>query len=466
MASHSDFFWQNGDAETIDNSFLIDGERHLTYRDAFVLADSLYSNLERGVVLILFDRSVEMICGYIGALRHGIVPLLVDAGAVASNVESNIASYSPRHVLAGREWKHSAYQQIAELGSKALFTRCAVIDSDIHPDLALLLPTSGSTGDPKCVRLTRQNLTSVSKSICQYLDMESDRRAVSILPLHYSYGLSVLHCVMQARAGFVLTELTILDRDLWKLIADKQVTDFAAVPFMLEMMRRMKLKPEVFNALKCVTQAGGPLKPDLTSYFLTTFEAANIKYLTMYGQTEASPRITYTPPERAMEKLGSVGIAIPGGAVSIRETGMTIGEGELVYKGPNVCMGYAHSHEDLSRGDEFKGTLHTGDIASIDEDGFVTIVGRKKRMVKVHGISVSLDAIEQRLKSEGFECGVIGKDNLIIICYLDVDEDLVAAKMKEHFKFAKPTIKYRRVDDIPLTSSGKPDYVSLSKIFS
>ncbi|MEJ2682669.1 MAG: AMP-binding protein [Gammaproteobacteria bacterium] len=332
-------------------------------------------------------------------------------------------------------------------------------------ELSLLLPTSGSTGDPKCVRLSEQNLSSCVKAVCEYLKMNADRRSVSLLPLHYSFGLSILHNALNSRSRFVLTDLSVLDREFWTLMAQEKVTDFSGVPFIYEILRRMPIPIEVMNHLRCVTQAGGRLQPKITQYFVQLFAAAGVDYFTMYGQTEASPRIAYLAPEFALRKLGSVGVPITCGQALIAETLEPQGEGELFYKGSNVCLGYAHSFENLSCGDEFRGALKTGDQVRIDEDGFITIVGRRKRFVKVKGVSVNLDHLESMLKSKNIHCSVVGKEDKVVICYKETTEHALQSIMKANFNFHPSTVKYIELQLIPLNSSGKTDYQRLSEAY-
>jgi acyl-CoA synthetase (AMP-forming)/AMP-acid ligase II len=357
------------------------------------------------------------------------------------------------------------YAPNGRLGTKALFERSSLVNTSLHQDLALLIPTSGSTGDPKCVRLTANNIDACTRSIVEYLGMTGERITVSLLPFHYSYGLSVLHNTIFARACMVLTDKSILDRSIWQMIEEERVTDLAGVPFTFETLRRIRLSEACLGNLVCVTQAGGRLAPELTRHFWQYFADHGVRYFTMYGQTEAAPRISYVPPGQAMEKLGSVGIPVPGGRALIAETGEPIGEGELLYVGPNVSMGYASSAQDLEKGDEFQGKLYTGDYAKIDKDGFITIVGRKKRFIKLHGISVNLDHAESVLKSGGLDCIVIGAENRLIVCIGEPDAERAQTALKDNFNFHPSVARVVVSETLPLTSAGKPDYVTLSERF-
>ncbi|TBZ80791.1 AMP-binding protein [Rhizobium leguminosarum] len=458
-------FWQGLSDGADDRTFLIADGRRYSYNDVFELGDALFSKADRAIVLILCDRSPEAVAAYLGALRKGLVPMLVDGELTRHSLERTIGAYTPRYIVAPAEMTLEDYAPNGRLGTKALFERSSLVNTSLHQDLALLIPTSGSTGDPKCVRLTANNIDACTRSIVEYLGMTGERITVSLLPFHYSYGLSVLHNTIFARACMVLTDKSILDRSIWQMIEEERVTDLAGVPFTFETLRRIRLSEACLGNLVCVTQAGGRLAPELTRHFWQYFADHGVRYFTMYGQTEAAPRISYVPPGQAMEKLGSVGIPVPGGRALIAETGEAIGEGELLYVGPNVSMGYASSAQDLEKGDEFQGKLYTGDYAKIDKDGFITIVGRKKRFIKLHGISVNLDHAESVLKSGGLDCIVIGAENRLIVCIGEPDAERAQMALKDNFNFHPSVARVVVSETLPLTSAGKPDYVTLSERF-
>lgn len=450
-------FWRDRDQGSDARTFLTTQDRALSFAQVFAASDRLYKRCTRSVVVLLCDRSPETVIAYVGALRAGLVPLLVDATAAPAVIMRTLEAYRPAYLFSPAGMAPDSFALHANIGAKAaLFAATQAEQAALHPDLTLLIPTSGSTGDPKSVRITARNLQSCTDAICDYLAMAEDRIAVSLLPLHYSYGLSVLHNVMNVRGRIAMTELSVLDRGFLGFCEDQGVTDIAGVPFIFDILRRARLPEGLTRSLVCVTQAGGRLDPLVTKHFLERFAGTHTRYFTMYGQTEAAPRIAYVPPEAAIEKLGSVGVPISCGRVRIDGEG----EGELVYSGANVSMGYALGHGDLSRADDFQGTLRTGDLATIDTDGFITITGRLKRFVKLHGTSVNLDHLESVLKSAGIDCIVVGRENRVIVCYRGSDPGEVSAAISCNFSFHPSTVALREVDPLPRTAAGKPDYVS------
>ena len=219
--------------------------------------------------------------------------------------------------------------------------------------------------------------------------------------------------------------------------------------------------------LKTITQAGGKLNHELNKEFTEYCRKNNKRFYVMYGQTEATARMSYLPPEYSVEKLGSMGIAIPGGQFSlIDEFGNKIEGynevGELVYTGKNVSMGYATSGEDLAQGDENKGILVTGDLAKQDEDGFFYIVGRKKRFVKLYGNRVNLDETERLIKNLISDCACSGEDDKMLIYLTDknLKEDIIKF-VSSKIGINPRAFELRYVKKIPKNSSGKTIYSKL-----
>ena len=457
-------FWHDRPDDE-DAIFLVDECRRYSYGDVFRLGDALFEGSPPSVAVLLCDRSIATVAAYFGALRCGVVPLLLDGRVKEPALARTIDAYAPRYILADPSMTLPGYTQRRRLETKALFERDNPSEPSLHKSLALLIPTSGSTGDPKCVRITAANIEACTRAVVAYLDMTPDRITVSLLPFHYAYGLSVLHNTAFVRGKMLLTGQSILERSLWQRIEDAGVTDLAGVPFTFQTLRRICLSQTTLTNLVCVTQAGGPLPAHLTKYFWQYFTANGVRYFTMYGQTEAAPRISFMPPDRAMEKLGSVGIPIHGGTVSIVGGAPGSGEGELVYEGANVSMGYAETAVDLAQGDVFGGRLHTGDQARIDPDGYITILGRKKRSIKLHGVSVNLDHAESVLRNAGLDCMLVGKENCLVVCTTGIDPAPVHAALDLNFDFHPSAIRIEHCETLPLTASDKPNYADLSRRF-
>jgi long-chain acyl-CoA synthetase len=449
------------------NTFLLTNEETLTYEEVFFIGDQLFSDQKKEVVLILCDKDVDTIAAYVGALRNNKVPLLVDKNYRIELIKSFIDNYAPSYIVGGQDiaFSEPGYNVALRIRSSVVYKRATSVKVEIDDELALLIPTSGSTGDPKCVRLSFNNVDSCTQSICEYLDFDQNRVSASFLPIHYSYGLSVLHNCIYKRAKYTLSKLTILDKEIWDEVEKFQITDFSGVPFTMKILVRMKLDYDKISSLKYITQAGGYFPEKDATRLFEEFSAHDIQYFTMYGQTEASPRISYLAPEHAVAKAGTAGVPISCGKAYIADTGESSGTGELCYKGPNVALGYAKNYQDLNLGDEFNGTLLTGDIVEIDSDGFIKIVGRNKRFIKIAGISANLDKIEKDLNEVYSSIVVVGKDDKLIVLSENEDIENIKQFFISKYNFNKTNIKVKNIEEIPLNASGKTDYKLLTETY-
>jgi acyl-CoA synthetase (AMP-forming)/AMP-acid ligase II len=249
--------------------------------------------------------------------------------------------------------------------------------------------------------------------------------------------------------------------EFWRDADEQQVTSFAGVPYMYETLHRLRFDPARHPSIRTFTQAGGALRRELVIYFHERATQAGARLVVMYGQTEATARISYVPPERLAQKIGTIGIAIPGGRLWLEplDTG---GAAQLVYEGPNVMLGYAESVADLALGDVQKGVLRTGDLGVVDQDGYFSIVGRLKRFAKLFGRRVSLEDIERELEA-CFPVQVMASDageRVRVHVAADggvADGDLVA-HLARFLAVPPSAIAIRRVTELPLTTTGKKDY--------
>ncbi|MFC4111799.1 AMP-binding protein [Nonomuraea zeae] len=323
---------------------------------------------------------------------------------------------------------------------------------DPHPDLAVLLATSGSTGNPKLVRLSRQAVLANAAAIASALSLVPDEIAPTSLPLHYSYGLSVLNSHLVAGASVMLTEAGLLERSFWTHLDAHRCTSLAAVPYQYEMLRRLRFDRAEHPALTTFTQAGGRLSPEL----VTEFAGQCDRFYVMYGQTEATARIAVLPPDRLADKPGSAGVAIPGGRLSIDE-------GEVVFHGPNVMMGYAETAADLARGDDLGGVLRTGDLGWLDADGFLHITGRSKRIAKIFGVRINLDDVERLLRDSGPVAATSGDDRVTVWAEgLDAAGCAgLARRLGAELRLHWSGFDVRGIDRLPLLATGKVDYRAL-----
>lgn len=275
---------------------------------------------------------------------------------------------------------------------------------DLHPDLALMLSTSGSTGSPKLVRLSHRNLEANAAAIAQYLQIRTSDRAATTMPMGYCYGLSVINSHLAVGAGLVLTGLSVVDECFWQLFRQAEATTFAAVPYTFDLLERVGFSGMDLPNLRYVTQAGGRLAPERVRDLAQLGVRNGWDLYVMYGQTEATARMAYLPPDLASEYPQAIGVAIPGGELSLAPTkdAPADGVGELVYSGANVMLGYATKSADLAQGAVIS-SLRTGDLARRNAAGLFEVVGRCGQFAKLFGKRIDLVQLEHRLASQAID---------------------------------------------------------------
>jgi acyl-CoA synthetase (AMP-forming)/AMP-acid ligase II len=266
----------------------------------------------------------------------------------------------------------------------------------------------------------------------------------------------------------VLTPHSFMRPEFWRDADTQMATSFAGVPYMYETLHRLRYDPGSHPTIQTYTQAGGGLRRDLIAHYHARTSLAKARFVVMYGQTEATARISYVPPDRLGEKIGSIGVPISGGRLRLEPLDGEQGSAQLVYEGENVMMGYAESPEDLALGDVQHGQLRTGDLATVDDDGYSTLVGRLKRFTKLFGRRVSLEDVEQELESS-FPVRAIATeagDRLGVYVAVDgkVEDSEVLAHLARFLAVPPAAIIVRRVAELPLTATGKKDYKAAGAI--
>ena len=269
----------------------------------------------------------------------------------------------------------------------------------------------------------------------------------------------------------VVTNAGVMRPELWRAMREHACTSFAGVPYAYQIMRRIGFEKQSLPTLRTLTQAGGKLSTPLVLHYHQLMEARGGRFVAMYGQTEATARMSYLPPARLPAHAGSIGIAIPGGSLQVvdlqdgRELHEPEQTGELIYRGPNVMLGYATCSEELSLGDTQGGSLRTGDLGHRDAEGLFYVTGRLKRFAKVYGLRVNLDEVEERVRKHGVAAVVSDDVCLTIFCefgdaplYEQVQRELALI-----YQLNVNTFRFRRVEALPLLASGKTNYDALQQ---
>ena len=444
----------------------------LTYSELSKASSYVTSHMEsRRLTFCLCENTIGSFVGYVGLMNANVPTVLLDGSKDMEIIISLIEHYEPQYL-----WMPSNRYEELHIGVPVreymdyMLVELGKQSYEIHPDVLLCLTTSGTTGSPKLVKLTESNLKSNAEAIAEYLKITSSERAITSLPMYYSFGMSVINSHIIKGATLLLTDKAVIQREFLSFLKEGKATSIAGVPYTYEMLRRLRFMRMDLPELKTMIQAGGKLNANIAKEYIEDAQQKGKEFIVMYGQTEAAPRMSYLPFEKGFEKYASIGIAIPGGKLSVRDVNdQEITEpdvdGELIYEGPNVCMGYAESIADLAKGDENHGILHTGDVARFDSDGFFYITGRMKRFVKVWGNRCNLDATEQLVKSITTSCACVGVDDKITIFVTQEGfDEKIKSYLVEKTGLNVRAFDVKVIDAIPTLPSGKLDYQTMQTL--
>jgi acyl-CoA synthetase (AMP-forming)/AMP-acid ligase II len=395
-------------------------------------------------ILLIADNSLFWAACYLGTMQAGLISVPVapsvpaqdlayllettDAKVVcaqASVIKAHADGLAHRHLLTDRE-----VPSIAQASSQRSLPSLAADTTALNEyapigetDLAALVFTSGSTGKPRGVMVSHGNIVANTDSIISYLSLTGHDRIMAVLPFHYCYGASLLHTHLRVGGDIVIENRFMYPETMLQRLIETRCTGFAGVPSHFQiLLRNSSLRNKRFPDLRYVQQAGGYL----ASGFILELRAAlpDTQVFIMYGQTEATARLSFLPPDQLETKLGSIGKGIPGVRLRVvNEHGQEVqpGEvGEIVAEGANITQGYwkaLQETEEILR----NRVLQTGDLARVDKDGFIYIVDRAKDFIKCRGEKVSARQIEEVL---------LGFDELVEAAVIGIPDDVLGEAVK------------------------------------
>ncbi|WP_427383824.1 AMP-binding protein [Janibacter sp. G56] len=409
----------------------------------------------RRLVLLELGNDETSLVAHLATLAAGHVALITSP--THASTDSLVGRYAPDLVVPHGTPLPAAARAAAIADQPARH--------DLHPELAVLLSTSGSTGSPKLVRLSHDNLQSNAEAIAQALGLRADDRAITSLPAHYCYGLSVLHSHLAVGASVVLTGASVVDPCFWDAARTHSVTSLAGVPHTFEMLERIAGATASLPSLRRITQAGGRMAPRRVAEVAERGRREGWDLVVMYGQTEATARMAILPPELLPGAEDSVGRAVPGSRLTLDHgvpEAVDLGPdvGELLLEGPGVMLGYARSPRDLALG-RTTHVLRTGDLARIDEDGLVRIIGRRRAFLKVLGTRIDLGEVEARLEERGLSACAGGTDETLDVAVAIGPQLSCTTALRATVADAAglPAAAVRTVvlDELPRLSTGKVD---------
>jgi acyl-coenzyme A synthetase/AMP-(fatty) acid ligase len=443
-----------------------------TYADLLAGSEKLIAAIGgRCLAFNLCSNAAGSLLGYAAMLNGGIVPVMLDRELNRESLAALLEDYKPDCLWVPSEMsdEFAGCREVCSAWGYSLLRTPDTAAYPLNEDLALLLTTSGSTGSPKLVRQSYKNIRANAESIARYLELDATERPITTLPMSYTYGLSIINSHLWVGASIIITGKTLMQKEFWRQFKEYAATSFGGVPYTYEMLDKLRFFRMSLPSLRTMTQAGGKLSPELHKRFAEYAERAGKHFVVMYGQTEATARMSYLPPEKSLEKYGSMGIAIPGGEFSLIDvdggpiTGPDI-VGELVYKGDNVTLGYAESGKDLVKGDENGGVLVTGDMARRDAEGYYYITGRKKRFLKIFGSRVNLDETEGMLRAAfpDMDCACGGVDDKMSVYVTgSAVSEAIARFLAERIGLNHAAFNVIALDKIPRNEAGKILYSEL-----
>lgn len=398
------------------------------------------------LVFLGFSTDIDTIISYL-ALRAARVTLaLLDPTLDKARLESLCAAYSPDRMIGLPEIGYADGADTGSLGEDRI-----------------LLSTSGSTGSPKFVRLSEDSVQASSHQIITAAGITQSDRALLSLPLHYSFGLSVLNSHLLAGAGLVIGAQGSMSPDFAVELAASGVTNLYAVPFSIEVFDRTALFGQPLGQLRSVTVAGGKLATDMTLSTFETLARQGVDLVIRYGATEATSAISMLPVQDLPEFLGSAGTPLQGINVAVIDPDEE-GVGNLRVCGPNVMLGYASSRADLGLESTTGGCVDLGDRARIDSQGRLWITGRSGRFAKVRGLRIDLDVVESELAGSARCVAIESEDQVVLLVEVSELPALSVRSIERQLNVRPGTIRIREVAELPRTPSGKLDRRSAAEL--
>lgn len=487
--------WPESDA-------VVDVSRRVCYARLWDEAQAIARHLRdnglkpQGRVALLLQNSGEYVAAYYGVLMAGGVVVALNIAARARDLVNWMLHSDARWIIA--DWHHGDLNDVLRgVGPRVQLIalnrgECTAdlengvrvsdwhnvieagksgrgFDASLSNDMAAIIYTSGTTGKPKGVVLSHANLAANVESILAYLKLGNEDRCLNVLPFYYSYGNSVLHTHMAAGGTVILENSLAYVHNVVSRMSTEGATGFSGVPSTYALLlTRVKLEDYDLKSLRYVTQAGGAMAPAQIARLRRSLP--HTRLFVMYGQTEATARLSYLPPERLDEKLGSAGIAIPGVRLEICDDGgrpVAPGTvGEICASGANIMAGY-WKDEEATRDVLRNGWLRTGDLAYMDDEGFIFIKGRSSEMIKTGAHRINPREIEEVVEEcEGVaEVAVVGVPDDILgqaikaVIVPRSGMTLSVMAVKAHCRSALASYKVPHavqfVTQIPKTASGK-----------
>ncbi|MCR5303526.1 MAG: AMP-binding protein [Lachnospiraceae bacterium] len=427
-------------------------------------------NKDHSLIMIICRNMIGAIYGYASSINSGS-PVMLLSSEIPVEMRNNIMdTYLPSYILLPEEIR-TDYPFMEEAHK---FLDYSVLKTNydshypVHPDLGLMITTSGSTGSVKFVRQSFDNVRFNANANAEFMKLTTSERTITALPMQYSFGITIINATLSAGGQIYVTDKSLMEEEFWDFFEDQHITSFHGVPNAYDTLKHFGIFEEDFPDLKLMSEAGGRLSNELHEYYAGYAKKYNKQFYLVYGQSEASGVVAYLPAEDAAIKTGSVGKPVSGGRITLLdEKDEPITEvkksGEIIYEGPNVAMGYALNGEDLSRGNEWEGRLRTGDVGYLDEDGYLFITGRIKRIIKMYGHRISLDEVDSMImeKLHILSASTGSDNNLVIYVTNEGEKQAVFDLVRKNIQTAATHTRVEVIEAFPRTETGKIKFSEL-----
>ncbi len=450
-----------------NNAIITETNEVINYRTISSTIDKICKKINsRSLAFLVCGNNPESILGYISFLKADCAVVLLEEKIKHKSLKNLVDIYKPNYLFIKKNiFKLDDYEQVLTFKDFDLIKRKNFFKINLYRELSLLISTSGSTGSPKLVRISKKNLVENTKSIIKFLKITSEDICITTLPMSYVYGLSVINTHLKQGCTIVLNEQSVLEKKFWTKLMNYKVTTFSGVPYTYQMLDKIDFYKKDLKHIRYLTQAGGKLNLQINKKITENLLNNNKDFIVMYGAAEATARMSFLPSEFSSKKIGSIGVPIPGGKFWIEDENQKKIEkeneiGELFYSGKNVCLGYAENIDDLSKGDENKGILKTGDIAKKDKDNFYYILGRNDRYVKIFGNRINLDELENNISKFGVQslCKV-NEENRITIFVKQLNEmENIKKNIKNLTNLHPSVFNFKTLSEFPLNKNFKTAY--------
>lgn len=458
-----------------NNIAIIDQEfTNLSYKKVLKEIDKIKKNVKKkSLILIISENSLGSLLAYIFCITNNHPAIIIDSKTSNQNILKILKNYQPNYVFLNKKKenilkknctiKYNFFDQILLKNKKYKKIK-------LNKNLSLLLSTSGSMGSIKFVKLSKSNLKHNTDSIIKYLKINSNDCSITNLPISYSYMLSVINTHLEVGASIIISKYSLIEKKFWEILKNSKITSFNGVPYTYEILNKIGFKNIKIDSLKYLTHAGGKIEKNKLKEIIKFCIKNNLQFFSMYGQTEASPRISYLKPKFSKKKIGSIGKAIPGNKIYIADhLGKRISkpyiEGEIICEGKNIFMGYSRNYDDLKDPNQENFKLKTGDLGFFDKDRFFYVTSRISKIAKIFGNRIDLGALEDLMNLKGYKIACLS-DNEKIFVFFDqkFNKKKLINAISKITNLNIGSFELNKLKNFPRTSNNKISYNKLKEL--